>query len=41
MGENRESETKTGLIPIFVMGKKYMVPERLTIMKAMEGRREM
>ena len=24
------------LIPVYVMGKRYMVPETLTIMKAME-----
>ena len=33
-----ETTTETGvkMIPIFVMGKKYDVPEELTIMKAME-----
>ena len=30
------TEVKTQLIPIFVMGKKYEVPDSLTIMKAME-----
>ncbi|MDP2919751.1 MAG: 4Fe-4S dicluster domain-containing protein [Dehalococcoidia bacterium] len=29
-------EMKTKMIPIFVMGKRYEVPETLTIMKAME-----
>jgi len=30
------TEIKEGLIPIYIMGKKYDVPESLTIMKAME-----
>ena len=30
------TEIKTKLIPIYVMGKRYKVPETLTIMKAME-----
>ena len=29
-------EVGTGLIPIYIMGKQYQVPETLTIMKAME-----
>ena len=29
-------QNKKEMIPIFIMGKKYMVPETLTIMKAME-----
>jgi len=29
-------ETMTKMIPVFVMGKRYEVPESLTIMKAME-----
>jgi succinate dehydrogenase/fumarate reductase-like Fe-S protein len=36
MDVTKDLESKQTLIPIFVMGKKYMVPERLTIMKAME-----
>ena len=31
-----ESEKKIKMIPIFIMGKRYEVPETLTIMKAME-----
>lgn len=31
-----QKEMKANLIPIFIMGKRYMVPETLTIMKAME-----
>ena len=31
-----EVEMKANLIPIFIMGKKYEVPDSLTIMKAME-----
>jgi len=33
--ENTEIE-KAKLIPVYVMGKRYMVPETLTIMKALE-----
>lgn len=33
--EKTETEAQK-LIPIFIMGKRYMVPENLTIMKAME-----
>lgn len=33
--QNDGADTRT-LIPIYIMGKKYMVPESLTIMKAME-----
>jgi ferredoxin len=32
----KELTAETGLIPIFVMGRKYDVPEGLTIMKALE-----
>ncbi|MBI4882352.1 MAG: hypothetical protein HY812_22220, partial [Planctomycetes bacterium] len=28
--------TEAELIPIYVMGKRYLVPEALTIMKAIE-----
>ena len=31
-----EVEVKANMIPIFIMGKKYEVPDSLTIMKAME-----
>jgi Fe-S oxidoreductase len=34
MTTNKEQEVK--MIPVFVMGKRYDVPEELTIMKAME-----
>ena len=34
--EERTQAGKPKLIPVYVMGKKYMVPETLTIMKAME-----
>lgn len=30
------TETTEGLVPIYIMGKKYEVPDQLTIMKAME-----
>jgi succinate dehydrogenase/fumarate reductase-like Fe-S protein len=30
------TEVTEGLVPIFIMGKKYEVPDQLTIMKAME-----
>jgi succinate dehydrogenase/fumarate reductase-like Fe-S protein len=33
---DNKDQPKQNLIPIFVMGKKYMVPDDLTIMKAME-----
>lgn len=40
MSEKTEAQdaklTQQDLIPIFIMGKKYEVPENLTIMKAME-----
>jgi len=36
MTANKKEETGPKLIPVFVMGKRYMVPETLTIMKAME-----
>lgn len=36
MGEDKIPEVKSQLIPIFVMGKRYDVPDSLTIMKAME-----
>jgi succinate dehydrogenase/fumarate reductase-like Fe-S protein len=37
VGEVKQPEdTETELIPIYVMGKRYMVPPTLTIMKAME-----
>jgi formate hydrogenlyase subunit 6/NADH:ubiquinone oxidoreductase subunit I len=35
-GETTEAAESRNLIPIFIMGKKYLVPENLTIMKAME-----
>jgi len=31
-----DTEIKTKMIPIYIMGKRYRVPETLTIMKAME-----
>lgn len=34
--EEKTVEVKATLIPIYIMGKKYEVPETLTIMKAME-----
>ncbi len=34
--EEKEVKVESNLIPIFIMGKKYMVPDSLTIMKAME-----
>jgi len=34
--EDRPAAIKPTMIPIFIMGKKYEVPESLTIMKAME-----
>jgi succinate dehydrogenase/fumarate reductase-like Fe-S protein len=35
--ETKEAElTDTDLIPVYIMGKQYMVPPSLTIMKAME-----
>ena len=34
--EERPTATEAKLIPIYVMGKRYEVPEGLTIMKAME-----
>lgn len=40
MATEKESDTteatKSNLIPIYIMGKRYMVPPTLTIMKAME-----
>ncbi len=33
---NVQKETEADLIPIFIMGKRYLVPESLTIMKAIE-----
>ncbi len=33
---NVQKEMEADLIPIFIMGKRYMVPESLTIMKAIE-----
>ncbi len=36
MGEDRIPEVKSQQIPIFIMGKRYDVPDSLTIMKAME-----
>ncbi|NQT05294.1 MAG: 2Fe-2S iron-sulfur cluster binding domain-containing protein, partial [Dehalococcoidia bacterium] len=36
-GSEKNAETeKAKLIPVYVMGKRYMVPETLTIMKALE-----
>jgi len=32
----KQSEGKKNLVPIFIMGQKYMVPDSLTIQKAME-----
>ena len=32
----KKSERKQNLVPIFIMGQKYMVPDSLTIQKAME-----
>ncbi|MDH4067880.1 MAG: hypothetical protein OEU97_02990, partial [Dehalococcoidia bacterium] len=32
----KEKKTAAKLIPIYIMGKRYEVPEGLTIMKAME-----
>ncbi len=34
--ENKPEVTDADLIPIYIMGKQYMVPPTLTIMKAME-----
>ena len=34
--QNKESEEESNLVPIFIMGQKYMVPDSLTIQKAME-----
>jgi len=31
-----QNKTEVTMIPVFIMGKRYMVPEALTIMKAME-----
>lgn len=36
MTANESKELIPKMIPVFVMGKRYMVPETLTIMKAME-----
>jgi formate hydrogenlyase subunit 6/NADH:ubiquinone oxidoreductase subunit I len=36
MPEKQKEETPKKFIPIFIMGKEYMVPETLTILKAME-----
>jgi succinate dehydrogenase/fumarate reductase-like Fe-S protein len=36
VAEAKDPEVTENLIPVYVMGKKYMVPESLTIMKAME-----
>jgi succinate dehydrogenase/fumarate reductase-like Fe-S protein len=37
METEKQSETNEGdLIPVYIMGKRYMVPPSLTIMKAME-----
>ncbi|OGN90179.1 MAG: 4Fe-4S ferredoxin [Chloroflexi bacterium RBG_13_46_9] len=36
MATNTRTNNKIKMIPIFVMGKRYEVPETLTIMKAME-----
>jgi formate hydrogenlyase subunit 6/NADH:ubiquinone oxidoreductase subunit I len=33
---SEKKEKSPNMIPIYIMGKKYMVPETLTIMKAME-----
>ncbi|MFC2069696.1 4Fe-4S dicluster domain-containing protein, partial [Chloroflexota bacterium] len=33
---SKPNETAVKMIPIYIMGKKYVVPEALTIMKAME-----
>jgi len=35
-GQKTAEVEKAKLIPVYVMGKRYMVPETLTIMKAME-----
>ncbi|RKY99231.1 MAG: 4Fe-4S ferredoxin, partial [Candidatus Hydrothermota bacterium] len=35
-GDRRLLPEGTKFIPIYIMGKKYMVPETLTIMKAIE-----
>lgn len=34
--EREQKGTEAGLIPVYIMGKQYMVPSSLTIMKAME-----
>ncbi len=34
--EKDEAKVKLKLIPVYVMGKRYLVPETLTIMKALE-----
>ena len=34
--ENNPTAVEARMIPIYIMGKRYMVPEGLTIMKAME-----
>jgi len=36
LAEEKSAKVEARLIPIHIMGKKYMVPETLTIMKAME-----
>jgi Fe-S oxidoreductase len=36
IGQNTKAALEVKLIPVYVMGKKYMVPETLTIMKALE-----
>ena len=36
MTDVKAVEIKAKMIPIYIMGKKYEVPETLTIMKAME-----
>ena len=36
MNNSKDEESKRNLVPIFVMGKRYDVPDSLTIQKAME-----
>ena len=36
VAEEAKTSIQAKMIPIFIMGKKYEVPETLTIMKAME-----
>ncbi|KPK22426.1 MAG: 4Fe-4S ferredoxin, partial [Dehalococcoidia bacterium SG8_51_3] len=36
VNEKSTEKEKAKLIPVYVMGKRYLVPETLTIMKALE-----